>query len=459
MSPKSLLDGARRIHIIGVGGSGMSALARLLHERGHEVSGSDVRVTPMTEQLAMVGVTIFIGHDAASVHGADLVTFSPSVRPDNVELAEALRMGIAVARRGEVLGGLVATRRTLGVAGTHGKTTTSSMLASIAREAVEDPSYLIGEPLGATGVNAHFGHDDVLVMEADESYGTFTFMAPAIVGITNIEADHLDYYGTEEVLREAFAALARRATEACVVWANDVQASEVGAASGALTVGTMSACDYGVREVVLTQHGAGFTLETRSGQTLEIWLKVGGMHNVANAAVAGAMADLAGWSGTAIVAGLAAFGGVTRRFERRGEVAGVTLIDDYAHLPTEVEATVTAARASGFSKLVVIFQPHRYTRIATVGPQFAGSFAGADVVIVTPIYAAGEDPISGVSSALVSNAIRDHGAVTTVIDAESLDEAADLAAQLGQEGTVVLSLGAGDSTTLPDLLADRLTQS
>ena len=459
MSPKSLLDGARRIHIIGVGGSGMSALARLLHERGHEVSGSDVRVTPMTEQLATTGVTIFIGHEASSVHGADLVTFSPSVRPDNVEIEEARRLGISVARRGEVLGDLVSTRRTFGVSGTHGKTTTSSMLASIALEAVEDPSYLIGEPLSATGLNAHCGHDEVLILEADESYGTFTFMAPAIVGITNIEADHLDYYGTEAALRAAFTQLAERATEACVVWADDAQANEVGAASGALTVGTAPACNYVVREVALTQHGAGFTLEAPSGKSTEISLKVGGMHNVANAAVAAAMADLAGWSGETIAAGLSAFGGVTRRFERRGEVAGVSLIDDYAHLPTEVEATVTAAAASGFNQLVVIFQPHRYTRISNVGSQFAGSFAGADVVIVTPIYAAGEDSIAGVSSALVSNAIRADGSVTTVIDVESLDEAADVAAQLAEEGTVVLSLGAGDSTTLPDLIADRLQQS
>ncbi len=456
MSTKTLLDGVDRIHVIGVGGSGMSALALLLHERGHLVSGSDVRVTPMTEHLAAVGLTIVIGHEAQHVEGADLVTYSPAVRASNVELEAARNAGGVVARRGEVLGAVVASRRTLGVAGTHGKTTTSSMLAAIALEALEDPSYLIGEPLEATGVNAHYGSDDLLVMEADESYGTFTSLSPAIVGITNIEADHLDYYGTEEALRQAFGALATRATEAAVVWANDPQAAAVGEQSGALTVGTALSCTYVVGEVSLTQQGVSFTFRRREGEVLSLSLSVGGMHNIANAAVAAAMADLAGFSSHAIVQGLAGFVGVARRYELRGEIAGICLIDDYAHLPTEVAATVSAAAASGFQSLIVIFQPHRYTRISNVGKYFADSFIGADAVIVVPLYAAGEDPISGISSLLVSNAIRDHGSVEQVVDASSLAEAADLAVSLATAGSVVLSLGAGDSTTLPDLIAHRL---
>jgi len=456
MSTEMLLEAARRIHIIGVGGSGMSALALLLHERGHLVSGSNALATPMTEHLTAAGLTIVLGHDPATVDGVDLVTFSPSVRESNSELRAAREAGITVLRRGAVLAAVVASRRTLAVAGTHGKTTTSSMLASITLHGTKDPSYLIGEPLRATGENAHFGLDDLLVMEADESYGTFTSLAPAIVGITNIEADHLDYYGTEAALISAFEDLVGRATQAAVVWADDAHACAVGAHNNAATVGTSPDHTFVVADISLAKHGASFTLSLPEGEQLRIRLNVGGLHNIANASVAAAMAYLAGLSSSAIVAGLAGFAGVSRRYELRGEVGGVTLIDDYAHLPTEVEATVSAAADSGFTKLIVIFQPHRYTRISTVGNDFAMSFAGADVVIVVPLYAAGEDPIAAVSSLVVSHAVRASATVAQVVDVASLDEAADLAAQLATAGSVVLSLGAGDSTTLPDRIAVRL---
>ncbi len=436
----------------------MSALALLLQERGHTVSGSDVHVTPMTEHLRRAGVAITIGHEADTVRGVDLVTFSPAVREINVELAAARAGSGTVARRGEVLGSVVASRRTLGVAGTHGKTTTSSMLASIALHGVKDPSYLIGEPLAATGVNAHWGDDDLLVLEADESYGTFTFLSPAIVGITNVEADHLDYYGTEAALIAAFASLLARATSAAVVWADDQQAAAVGLAAGAQMVGTSPSCHYVVTNLQLSKHGAAFRLLRPHGAPLDLNLLVGGMHNVANAALAAAMADLAGLSGEAITSGLAAFSGVARRYEFRGEVHGIRMIDDYAHLPSEVAATVSAAAESGFSSLVVIFQPHRYTRMANVGHTFGTSFNGADFVIVTPIYAAGEDPIASVSSEIVSNVVREHGSVAKVIDVGSLAEAAEVAARVAINGSLILTLGAGDSTTLPELLRPLLEQ-
>ncbi len=447
-----------RIHIVGVGGAGMSAIAEVLSGQGHQVSGSDLRESGTVDRLRRSGISVAIGHDAANVGAVDLITSSPAVSPANPEL-EAARSGqIDLATRGEVIAAIVRLRRTLAIAGTHGKTTTSSMLTLIAQERDRSPSFMVGEVVAGTGTNAFWGSDPLLILEADESYGTFATMTPAIVGITNVEPDHLDHYGTPAVLETAFHALLERATEGAVVWADDPGAARVAQGLKVWTVGATSEATLKVTNLALGRSGSTFSLDLPDGSSADVTLATPGLHNVANASVAAVVANLAGISGDEITSGLGRFTGVPRRYEFRGSVHGVTFVDDYAHLPTEVESTVSAATAGGFDRIVVLFQPHRYTRIANVGIDFAKSFHGADVVIVTDIYPAGEAPIAGVSSRIITEVVTASGTVDRVLGVASLEDAVDAALPFLVSGTLCLTLGAGDSTSLPDRLRVRLEQ-
>ena len=458
MSTDALIGPGHSCHIIGVGGAGMSAIAEVLAALGMEVSGSDQRDSPVLERLRSRGIRVGIGHDASNVESPEWVTASPAVGSANVERADVERRGIPLLTRREVLAALVAMRRTVAIAGTHGKTTTSTMATLIAEAAGAAPSFMVGESIAPFGTNARWGAGDLLIIEADESYGTFTTMVPAVLGITNIEVDHLDHYGTEANLIDAFTDLARRTTDEVVVFADDPLARAVGAAVGATMVGTAATDDVWVSDVRLDRLSSTFTLTPRAATPFTVTVAAAGAHNVANAAIAAAAARAAGIPDAAIVDGLGRFGGVPRRFEHRGTIDGVTFIDDYAHLPSEVAATVTAARAGGNERLVVVFQPHRYTRTSTVGEAFGPSFAGADCVIITDIYSAGEAPIRGVTAALVTDAVRSSGTVAEVhfADAAHLDEV--VLAQ-AHHGTVVLTLGAGDLTDLPTRLIERLEGS
>lgn len=446
-----------RWHVVGVGGAGMSGVARVLAQMGCVVSGSDARHSATTDALVDEGITVAIGHDARAVPARAFVIASPAVASENVELVAARERGCTVVRRGELLAALVGRRTTWAIAGTHGKTTTSTMLALIADAAGRDPSYLIGEAVAGLGSNARWAGGDCLVVEADESYGTFASMAPAVLGITNVEADHLDHYGDLDTLIGAFADLGRRSGQV-VVFSDDALAATVGEACGALRVGTDAAADFVVGALELGLGRSSFTLTPPAGATLPLEVAASGQHNVANAAVAAAVAMLAGVDSEAIARGLAGFAGVPRRFELRGARGGVTFIDDYAHLPTEVAATVHAALASTEDRLVVVFQPHRYTRTAAVGAEFATSFVGVDHLVVADLYSAGEPPIPGVSSAIVVDAVRASGTVPHVdaVDDAHLD---DHVAGLLRPGTVLLTMGAGDLTELPTRLLARMAAS
>ena len=447
-----------RIHIVGVGGAGMSAIAEVLAGQGHRVSGSDLHGSKTVDRLRRSGIDVVIGHAAENVHGVDLVTSSPAVRANNPELEAARAANLVLATRGEVLAAIVRLRRTLAIAGTHGKTTTSSMLALIARENDQSPSFMVGEALAQAGSNAWWGSDPLLILEADESYGTFASMVPAIVGITNVEPDHLDHYGTEDVLETAFRELLERATEGAVIWADDPGAARVAEGLDAWTVGTTPGAKLHVTKLQLGRASSSFALDLPDGSSADLVVAVAGLHNVANASVAAVVANLAGSSVAEIASGLARFTGVPRRYEFRGSAKGVTFVDDYAHLPTEVASTVTAATSGGFDRIVVIFQPHRFTRIANIGADFARSFEGADAVLVTGIYPAGEAPIAGVTSKIVTDVVTASGTVPQVLGVSTLDEAVEAALPLLQPGTLCLTLGAGDSTTLPDRLLARLEQ-
>jgi UDP-N-acetylmuramate--alanine ligase len=449
------LSSSSRIHVVGVGGAGMSAIALVLAQMGHRVSGSDLRPSPVLEQLARAGVEVAVGHDAEQLGAVDWVTASPAVPASNPELAAAEAAGIPFWRRAAVMGALTRLKRTLAVAGTHGKTTTSSMLALIALEAGAAPSFLIGAELSDVGANARWGSGDLLVMEADESYGSFAELEPAWVGVTNVEPDHLDHYGSVQELEAAFVRLVERSSEGGIVLADDAGAARVGAASGALRVGMGPEVERGLSDIALGRASSSFTMRL-SGSSVGLRVAAAGLHNVRNAAVAAALADAAGIGPEDIRSGLARFTGVPRRYEFRGEAAGVTFIDDYAHLPAEVAATLQAAGAGGFGRIVAVFQPHRFTRTQAVASSFAGAFAGATLVFVTDIYASGEAPIPGVTGRLVAEAGSEGLPAGSLRYVPELAVLADeLVAEL-RPGDLCLTMGAGDLTELPALLLERL---
>jgi len=446
------LGEARAIHIVGVGGAGMSAIASVLAAMGHVVTGSDLKASPVTERLVAQGIPVAIGHAAANVAGADLVTASPAVAPDNVELDAARRRGIVVVRRAEMLAAITATRRTVAVAGTHGKTTTSSMLALILVEAGLAPSFLIGADVGQIGANAVWDSGDLLVVEADESYGTFEVLEPALAVVTNIEADHLDHYGTFETLEAAFEALVARAPLGSGVGPAAPRAARVGARHGAISVGVDSSATYVMEDVELGRSAVAFDLVGPGGRLGRLSVPVPGLHNARNAAVAAVAALQVGAPFEAAAAALARFAGVPRRFEFRGERNGVTFVDDYAHLPSEVRAALAAASAGDWRRVVAVFQPHRYTRTAALADTFAGAFTDADVVVVTDVYSAGEPPVPGVSGALVVEAVRAQSPGARVLYAPTRSDLVAVVAGELRDGDLCLTLGAGDLTELPDEL-------
>jgi UDP-N-acetylmuramate--alanine ligase len=450
-----------RIHIVGIGGAGMSAIATVLVAMGHQVTGSDLRESVVTDRLRAQGIPVTVGHHAAAVGDADLVTHSTAVSPTNPERAEAVRRGIPVASRAEVLAAVAARRRCIAVAGTHGKTTTSSMLALILVEAGLRPSFLIGGDVNEIGTNAVWDVGEWIVVEADESDGTFLHLRPEIAVVTNVEADHLDHFGTFDAVRSAFAEFLASTSGARVVCADDGEAAALGRAAGAALVGTGAEpggpAAWRIGAVETARSSATFEL-TPPGAAVGIGLRlaVPGIHNDRNASVAAVAALAAGATWEAATAALGRFGGVARRFEFRGQEAGITFVDDYAHLPTEVRATLAAAADGGWERVVAVFQPHRYSRTAEVGEEFGPAFVDADLVVVTDVYSAGEAPIPGISGRTVADAAARHRPAEQV---RYLPGRSDLASQLAgilQAGDLCLTLGAGDLTALPDEILDLL---
>jgi UDP-N-acetylmuramate--alanine ligase len=337
------------------------------------------------------------------------------------------------------------------VAGTHGKTTTASMLSLILAEAGLHPSYLIGADVNETGTNALWDAGEWLVMEADESYGSFGALRSDIALVTNVEPDHLDHYGTFESLAEAFARYLS-SSQRRVVSADDPVAARLGAEAGAVSVGTSPSAPYRIEAVVARRSAIGFDLSGPGGRLGRIELAVPGAHNARNAALAAVGALEVGAPFEAAVSALARFAGVPRRFEFRGEAGGVTFVDDYAHLPSEVRATLAAARTGGWRRIVAVFQPHRYTRTAALAASFASAFDDADLVFVTDVYGAGEAPVPGVSGRLVVDALTRLGEFRPVVYVSSRDELRAAVAAVLRPGDLCVTLGAGDLTTLPEEL-------
>lgn len=441
----------QRVHVIGVGGAAMSAIARILKALGHDVSGSDANETPYLHGLADEGVVIHIGYDAANVGGVDLVAVQSALRADHPEVTAARAAGIRMVTRPEVQGAVGRMRETIAVAGTHGKTTTTAMLALALRGAGRDPSFIVGGIVGGIGTGSHWGETGVFVVEADESDGTFLRLGAHGVIVTNVEPDHLDHWGDFAALQRAFVEFVAAAPGPRVVCADDAGAGAIALEVGdCTTYGTVEGADYRLVDGMV---------RCPDGEAVPLTVPIPGLHNALNATAAFAMSDLLGADRAAVAASLASFPGVARRWEPRGEVAGVTFVDSYDHLPTEVRAVLAGAREGVWQRIVCVFQPHRYTRTRDVHREFADAFVDADLLAVTDVYAAGQVPIPGVTGKLVVDAVLDaHPWKRVAWVPKRSDVVCWLLAEL-RPGDLCLTLGAGDLTTLPDEVIDALRRS
>ncbi len=450
----------RVVHVVAIGGSGMSPIATVLAAMGHRVSGSDLRDSVVLDRLRGMGIEATVGHDAANVPAdVDLVAISTAVPDDNPEVTEARRRGVPVVRRTTLLAAIAAERKALAVAGTHGKTTTSAMLALVLQEGGLEPSFIVGGRVSDLGHGAAWTDGEWFVVEADESDGSGFAMPHTGAIVTNVEPDHLEYHGTVENLHAAFAGFLAATSGPRIVCADDEVAARLGREAGALTYGTADDADLRMAEVRAGRDGIGFDLY-RSGERLgAVHVPLPGLHNARNACAALAMGLEVGVPFEAAVAGLARFGGVDRRFQHRGEAAGVTFVDDYAHLPTEVAAAVAAGRDGGWRRVVTVFQPHRYSRTSALWQDFAHAFEGSDLLVLTDIYAADEAPRPGVTGKLLVDAVLDAHGRQPLAYMPSLDDVVDYLADRLRPGDLCLTLGAGDLTTVPDLVLDRLQAS
>lgn len=468
-----------RTHLVGVGGAGMSVVARLLAARGVEVQGSDAADGPALAALRADGVRVWVGHDAAHVVGpdgralVDTVVVSSAVRETNPELAAARGAGVRVLHRSQALAALMVGRRAVAVAGAHGKTTTSAMVATVLRACGTDASFAIGGTVRVRDANVertipggHLGDSDVVVAEADESDGSFLNYAPTIAVVTNVEADHLDHYGSHEAFQQAFVDFAARIVPGgwLVACADDAGSAALAAAhrvqgGQAVTYGTSRDADVRVSDV---EPGAGTVSATVAGGPLgpepfDLRLDVPGAHNVLNATAAVVTAVLLGIEPDAAVAGAATFVGTGRRFEPRGEADGVRVFDSYDHHPTEVEALLRAARpVAGDGRIIVLFQPHLYSRTRIFADRFAAALALADDVVVTGVYRAREDVDPSVGARTITDLMAGTASGGVVRAVEDRVEAAHTAAALARPGDLVLTVGAGDVTELAPVVLDDL---
>jgi UDP-N-acetylmuramate--alanine ligase len=444
----------RPIHFMGIAGAGMSGLALLARQQGSAITGCDKDPSGAAD-LAARGVEIWRGHDPGHVAGARAIVVTAAVPGDDPELERARALGVPVFRRADALGQAVAGGTVVAVAGTHGKTTTTVMVTEVLAAAGRDPTGLAGGRVARWGGNARLGGRELYVVEADEFDRAFLALAPAVAVVTNVEADHLECYGGSlAALEDAFVAFAGGARRA-IVGADDRGAARVAArlAVPVWRVGFHAGADVRLGEPQLDAGGSAAPVSFPDGRTVRLRLRVPGVHNLRNAAAALAAAAELGVAPEAGAAALAEFAGVARRFERVGEARGVTVVDDYAHHPTEVEATLAAARqAFPGRRLVAVFQPHLFSRTATHGEALGRALAAADVVVVAPVYAAREAPLPGVSADLVARSAARAGAVTVAVRERAA--VAERVADAVRAGDVVLTLGAGDVTRVgPEVLA------
>jgi UDP-N-acetylmuramate--alanine ligase len=439
----------RSIHFVGIGGVGMSGIAEVLLDHGFVVTGSDMRESDATDRLKAKGATIRVGHRAEQVRDADVVVYSSAVPRDNPELVAARQASIPVIRRAEMLGELMRIKDGIAIAGSHGKTTTTSLVATVLREAKLDPTVVIGGRLNALGSGAASGAGDLIVAEADESDGSFVHLIPAIATITNIDAEHLDHYKTFDAVKDAFVDFANRVPFYGLVVAcldhPTVQDILPRIEKRTATYGLAAQADYRAKNPRVDGLTARFELVRRGEELGEFEVRMPGIHNVLNALATIAVADELRVPHETVRRALRTFEGVQRRFTIVGEAGGVTVVDDYGHHPAEIQATLEAAQRAYARRLVVAFQPHRYTRTHYLFDALTRAFNRADVLLVSDVYPAGEAPIGGATSACLVDAIRAHGHRDVVHVPDRRDLVAAIMNRV-EPGDVVITLGAGDIT-------------
>lgn len=443
-----------RVHVVGAGGAGMSGLAKLLAQAGHVVSGSDIKPGRALAALSRAGIEAWVGHRPERAGDWDLVVASSAVPDRDPELAAARASGAEVWGRPDLLAEITMRIPTIGIAGTHGKTTSTAMAVSAFRALGRDPSFLVGGELIALNTNAHLGERDLLVLEADEAFGTFCRLTLRGLLVTGIEADHLDHYGDVAHLEGAFRDVASRVDGPVVACVDDDGAARlVAAVPGVIGYGRGPGALWRTGGIRAEGGSVVFHL-LNGGDPIEVRVPRPGDHIALNASGVLALLGELGVDVAAAASGLATFGGVKRRFEVKGRVGGVTVVDDYAHHPTEVAATIAAARTASAGRLVVVFQPHRYSRTAELAAAFGPALAGGDLVFVADVYAAGEAPVPGVTGRLVADSAAQAG-----VEAHFVRHRADLASAVAaavRPGDLVLMLGAGDITLIADEVVGRL---
>ena len=447
----------KRIHLVGIGGIGMSGIAEVLLTLGYAVSGSDTKTSAITERLQNMGAEIFEGHKAEQIHGAHVLVVSSAVRGDNPEVAEAHRQKIPVIPRAEMLGELMRLKYGIAIAGAHGKTTTTSMTASVLAAAGLDPTFVVGGRVNHLGSTARLGRGEYMVVEADESDRTFLLLAPVVAVVTTIDREHLDTYKSLLEIQEIFTQFVNRvpfygAAVLCLDEPN-VQAIIPNVKRPVITYGTSSQADLVIGDIELIGIESTFRLTYR-GDDLGIFHLNGppGIHNVRNAAAAAAVALYLNVPADLIRVGLEEFAGVGRRFDVKGVINHITLIDDYGHHPVEIRATLEAARGCNFERVLVLFQPHRYSRTKHLWDDFCRAFNQADMVVLMDIYAAGEAPIPGVSGLALAEAIRAAGH-KNVVYRSSMQEGIEELLKAARPGDAILTIGAGNVSRAPGELA------
>lgn len=452
----------RHIHFVGIGGAGMSGIAEVLHNMDYLVTGSDAASSETTHHLEGLGIHVFIGHKSEHVQGADVVVRSSAVAPDNPEVITARQQLIPVIPRAEMLAELMRLKYGVAVAGTHGKTTTTSMVATVLAKGGLDPTIVIGGRLGSLGTNAKLGRGDFLVAEADESDGSFLKLSPTLAVVTTIDAEHLDYYRDLTHVQETFLQFINKvpfygSAILCLDQEN-IQALLPRVEKRFITYGLRTQADITAREIILQGMGSEFVVVARQEVLGKFRLRVPGVHNVSNALAAVAVGLDLDLELDVIREGLEEFAGVDRRFQIKGEARGILVVDDYGHHPAEIHATLNAAKDGFGRRIVVVFQPHRYTRTKHLLQEFFTAFYQADLLVVTEVYAAGEPVIPGVSGKQIADGALGHGHrnVTFIPD---MGEVAEFLLPALQAGDMVITLGAGDIWRVGEELLHRLKES
>ncbi len=433
-----------KVHFIGIGGSGMSGIARMLIKSGHQVSGSDVRESNNITSLRELGAKITIGHDADNLKDCDTVVVTSALWPNNPEYVLAQELGLPILHRSQALKYLISTKKLISVAGAHGKTTSTGMIITALRNLGEDPGYVNGGVIAEYGNSSDFGSSDLFVIEADESDGTFLYYDTSVALITNVDPDHLDHYGSLENFEAEFAKFANQAKEFVVISADDEGAKRVTKLihqSKVITFGLSPEATVRISAVDASGPRVSFVLEYL-GQQHPATLRVAGEHNAINAAGAFAVLVGLGYEPKKVIESLVSFGGTERRFELHGEVRGVSVYDDFAHHPTEVSAALAGARAVvGAGRLITVFQPHLYSRTRLFAKEFAQALAASDEVVVLDIYGAREDPEPGVTGALIADAFLDQSRMHYV---PNWDDVPQAVAGIAKAGDFVITMGCGD---------------